>query len=119
MPKIDTSIEEGPAAPVPPPPHAAPPHATTPQQLLRPEGADPATTARTHEIQVAQLLGITVVFDHEWWVAAAASRYALPSPGARRAGNPAPEGYEPQWRRLVDAALELGLGPDDVAGSGL
>ena len=26
----------------------------------------------------------------------------------------APEGYEPQWRRLVDAALELGLGPDDL-----
>src|SRR3954452_1250935 len=92
MPKIDTSIEEGPAAPVPPPPHAAPPHATTPQQLLRPEGADPATTARTHEIQVAQLLGITVVFDHEWWVAPAASRYALPSPGARLAADPAAGG---------------------------
>jgi hypothetical protein len=30
-----------------------------------------------------------------------------------------PEGYEPQWRRLVDAALELGLGPDDLAAAGL
>src|SRR5215218_9813857 len=30
-----------------------------------------------------------------------------------------PEGYEPQWRRLVEAALELGLGPDDVAADGL
>ncbi len=30
-----------------------------------------------------------------------------------------PPGYEPQWRRLVDAALELGLGPDDLAGTGL
>jgi hypothetical protein len=30
-----------------------------------------------------------------------------------------PEGYEPQWRRLVEAALELGLGPDDVATAGL
>jgi hypothetical protein len=32
---------------------------------------------------------------------------------------PAPEGYEPQWRRLVEAALELGLGPDDLADDGL
>jgi hypothetical protein len=31
----------------------------------------------------------------------------------------APEGYEPQWRRLVDAALELGLGPDQLAEDGL
>ena len=30
-----------------------------------------------------------------------------------------PAGYEPQWRRLVDAALELDLGPDDVAAGGL
>jgi hypothetical protein len=31
----------------------------------------------------------------------------------------APEGYEPQWRRLVQAALELGLGPDQLAEDGL
>jgi hypothetical protein len=30
-----------------------------------------------------------------------------------------PEGYEPQWRRLVDAALELGIGPDELAETGL
>jgi hypothetical protein len=30
-----------------------------------------------------------------------------------------PEGYEPQWRRLTEAALELGLGPDDLAATGL
>jgi hypothetical protein len=30
-----------------------------------------------------------------------------------------PEGYEAQWRRLADAALELGLGPDDLAATGL
>jgi hypothetical protein len=30
-----------------------------------------------------------------------------------------PEGYEPQWRRLVEAALELGLGPDQLAEDGL
>ena len=30
-----------------------------------------------------------------------------------------PEGYEPQWRRLMDAALELGIGPDELAGTGL
>lgn len=46
---------------------------------------------------------------------------AMPSPPPARAWRriPVPEGYEPQWRRLVDAALELDLGPDDVAGSGL
>jgi hypothetical protein len=30
-----------------------------------------------------------------------------------------PEGYEAQWRRLVDAALELGIGPDELAETGL
>ncbi|MCV2489105.1 hypothetical protein OF117_06990 [Geodermatophilus sp. YIM 151500] len=30
-----------------------------------------------------------------------------------------PRGYEAQWRRLVDAALELGVGPDDLAATGL
>jgi hypothetical protein len=30
-----------------------------------------------------------------------------------------PLGYEPQWRRLVEAALELGLGPDALAETGL
>jgi hypothetical protein len=30
-----------------------------------------------------------------------------------------PAGYEPQWRRLTEAALELDLGPDDLAVSGL
>jgi hypothetical protein len=30
-----------------------------------------------------------------------------------------PPGYEPQWRRLVDAALELDLGPDALAETGL
>jgi hypothetical protein len=46
---------------------------------------------------------------------------AMPSPPPVRAWGriPAPEGYETQWRRLVDAALELGLGPDDVAAQGL
>jgi hypothetical protein len=46
---------------------------------------------------------------------------AMPSPPPVRAWGRirVPEGYEPQWRRLVDAALELGLGPDDVAGQGL
>ncbi|MGY2084793.1 hypothetical protein [Blastococcus sp. SYSU DS0539] len=29
-----------------------------------------------------------------------------------------PAGYEVQWRRLVDAALELDLGPDDLAAGG-
>ncbi len=46
---------------------------------------------------------------------------AMPAPPPERAWHrlTAPEGYEPQWRRLVDAALELGLGPDDLAEDGL
>jgi hypothetical protein len=43
---------------------------------------------------------------------------ALPPERAWRRVRP-PEGYAPQWRRLVEAALELGLGPDDVAADGL
>ncbi|RFU20761.1 hypothetical protein [Geodermatophilus marinus] len=45
----------------------------------------------------------------------------MPSPPAARAWArlAAPEGYEPQWRRLVDAALELGLGPDQLSEEGL
>jgi hypothetical protein len=45
----------------------------------------------------------------------------MPSPPPARAWArlAAPEGYEPQWRRLVDAALELDLGPDEVAANGL
>lgn len=30
-----------------------------------------------------------------------------------------PRGYEPQWRRLVEAALEQGLGPDALSETGL
>ncbi|TFV51620.1 hypothetical protein [Blastococcus sp. TF02A-35] len=42
-----------------------------------------------------------------------------PPPPAAWARIAVPSGYEPQWRRLVDAALELGLGPDDLAAQGL
>ncbi|SFK72105.1 hypothetical protein [Geodermatophilus ruber] len=46
---------------------------------------------------------------------------AMPGPPAARAWRrlTAPEGYGPQWRRLVEAALELGLGPDDLVAGGL
>jgi hypothetical protein len=46
---------------------------------------------------------------------------AMPVPPAARSWRRLrpPEGYEPQWRRLVDAALELGLGPDQLAEDGL
>src|SRR4051812_50095658 len=45
----------------------------------------------------------------------------MPAPPPRRAWGRIrpPEGYEPQWRRLVDAALELGIGPDELAETGL
>ena len=45
----------------------------------------------------------------------------MPAPPPARAWSRLrpPEGYEPQWRRLSDAALELGLGPDDLANTGL
>ena len=39
-----------------------------------------------------------------------------PAPGA---GWTPPPGYEPQWRRLAEAALELGLGPEQLAETGL
>src|SRR4051794_41467482 len=45
----------------------------------------------------------------------------MPAPPPERAWRrlSPPPGYEVQWRRLVDAALELGLGPDQLAESGL
>ncbi len=45
----------------------------------------------------------------------------MPAPPPVRAWSrlSPPPGYEPQWRRLVDAALEHGLGPDDLAATGL
>src|SRR5215218_4871128 len=45
----------------------------------------------------------------------------MPAPPPARAWRrlSPPHGYEQQWRRLVDAALELGLGPDDLAATGL
>src|SRR3954468_14190203 len=45
----------------------------------------------------------------------------MPAPPPARAWRRIvpPEHYEPQWRRLTEAALELGLGPDDLALTGL
>jgi hypothetical protein len=45
----------------------------------------------------------------------------MPSPAPERAWRrwPPPPGYEAQWRRLAEAALELGLGPDELARTGL
>ena len=43
---------------------------------------------------------------------------ALPPVRAWRRLRP-PEDYQPQWRRLVEAALELDLGPDEIAAGGL
>src|ERR1700709_1451549 len=45
----------------------------------------------------------------------------MPSPPPARAWRrlAAPPGYEPQWRRLSEAALEIELGPDDLAETGL
>jgi hypothetical protein len=45
----------------------------------------------------------------------------MPAPPPARAWRrlDPPEGYRPQWRRLAEAALELGLGPDQLAETGL
>ncbi|MGR7027305.1 hypothetical protein [Geodermatophilus sp. URMC 62] len=45
----------------------------------------------------------------------------MPSPPAARAWQRLvpPEGYAVQWRRLIDAALELGLGPEELAAGGM
>ena len=45
----------------------------------------------------------------------------MPSPPPARAWRrlEAPEGYAPQWRRLAEAALEQGLGPESLAETGL
>jgi hypothetical protein len=45
----------------------------------------------------------------------------MPSPPPARAWRrlTPPPGYEAQWRRLTEAALELDLGPDDLALTGL
>ena len=68
----------------------------------------------------AFLLGITVVFRHARWVAAAAARHAGSSPGPRLApAGRAARGTRPQWRRLAEAALELGLGPEQLGETGL
>ena len=52
-------------------------------------------------------------------MAAAAARDALPSPGPCLAPAGCAGGYAPQWRRLAEAALELGLGPESLAETGL
>jgi hypothetical protein len=46
---------------------------------------------------------------------------AMPSPPPARAWRrlTPPTGYQAQWHRLLEAALELGLGPDDLAATGL
>ncbi|MGY1794396.1 hypothetical protein ACI796_10455 [Geodermatophilus sp. SYSU D00525] len=45
----------------------------------------------------------------------------MPSPPAAQAWArlAPPEGYAVQWRRLIDAALEVGLGPDELAEGGM
>ena len=45
----------------------------------------------------------------------------MPAPPPARAWRrlDAPPGYEAQWRRLAEAALELGLGPEQLAETGL
>src|ERR671917_772450 len=45
----------------------------------------------------------------------------MPAPPPARAWRrlDAPEGYEVQWRRLAEAALELGLGPEQLGDTGL
>ena len=46
---------------------------------------------------------------------------AMPAPPPERAWQrlPVPPGYEVQWRRLIDAALEVGMGPDSLVEEGM
>src|SRR6476661_6863092 len=44
---------------------------------------------------------------------------AAPPPARAWRRMDAPPGYEAQWRRLAEAALELGLGPEQLAETGL
>src|SRR3712207_9208008 len=46
---------------------------------------------------------------------------AMPAPPPERAWRrlPVPPGYEAQWRRLGDAALEVGMGPDALVEEGM
>src|SRR3712207_4368170 len=46
---------------------------------------------------------------------------AMPAPPPERAWQrlPVPPGYEAQWRRLIDAALEVGMGPDSLVEEGM
>src|ERR687890_1324986 len=46
---------------------------------------------------------------------------AMPVPPPERAWRrlPVPPGYEAQWRRLIDAALEVGMGPDSLVEEGM
>src|SRR5919107_526180 len=46
---------------------------------------------------------------------------AMPAPPPERAWRrlPVPPGYEAQWRRLIDAALEVGMGPDSLVEEGM
>src|SRR4051794_41981147 len=45
----------------------------------------------------------------------------MPAPPPARAWRrlDAPPGYEAQWRRLAEAALELGVGPEQLGETGL
>ena len=45
----------------------------------------------------------------------------MPAPPPERAWQrlPVPPGYEVQWRRLIDAALEVGMGPDSLVEEGM
>src|SRR3712207_7098798 len=45
----------------------------------------------------------------------------MPAPPPERAWRrlPVPPGYEAQWCRLVDAALEVGMGPDSLVEEGM
>src|SRR3712207_7866821 len=46
---------------------------------------------------------------------------AMPAPPPERAWQrlPVPPGYEAQWRRLVDPALEAGMGPEAPGEEGM
>ena len=100
-PQLRYRVLGGTSGPATPPGHRSDAAPRVPRLLMRrPEGAVWPASAGDHKVGRVHLLGITVVFRHARWVAAAAARDAGPSPGPRLA----PAGRARGVRAAVAAA---------------